>query len=99
MTRSQISIAVSLGLAIAAGSSPAGAWSCTRSIAQCQIEGANKENIVEKWRAAAAAPPGAPRPRRGWLEGGGRPDDSRPLLPPPGFIAPAGTPAGRSFVP
>jgi hypothetical protein len=55
MTRSQISIAVGLGLAIAAGNSPAGAWSCTQSIAQCQIEGANKENIIEKCRAAGAS--------------------------------------------
>jgi hypothetical protein len=56
MTRSQISIAVSFGLAIAVGaSSPAVAWSCTQSIAQCQIEGANKESIIEKCRAAGAS--------------------------------------------
>jgi hypothetical protein len=54
MTRSQI-FAVALGLAIAVSSSPAGAWSCTQSIAQCQIEGANKENVIEKCRASGAS--------------------------------------------
>jgi hypothetical protein len=55
MVRSQIFIAVALGLAIAANTSPASAWSCTQSIAQCQIEGANKENIIERCRAAGAS--------------------------------------------
>jgi hypothetical protein len=55
MTRSQMSIGVALCLAIAASHSPAGAWSCAQSIAPCQIEGANKENIIEKCRAAGAA--------------------------------------------
>jgi hypothetical protein len=55
MTGSQISFTAALGLAIAVSSAPAGAWSCTKSIAQCQIEGANKENVVEKCRAAGAS--------------------------------------------
>ena len=55
MTRSQIAIGLAFGLAIAASNSLAGAWSCTQSIGQCQIEGANKENIVEKCRAAGAS--------------------------------------------
>lgn len=46
---------VALYAAIAAGSLPASAASsCTQSVAQCQIEGANKDNIVEKCRAAGA---------------------------------------------
>ena len=54
MARFQIPIGIALGLAIAAGSSAAAASSCTQSVAQCRIEGANKENIVEKCRAAGA---------------------------------------------
>jgi hypothetical protein len=34
---------------------PASATNCDQAVANCQIEGANKPNIVEKCRAAGAA--------------------------------------------
>jgi hypothetical protein len=44
-------ISVSVALTIAA-SSPAVSGSCAQAVAQCQIEGANKNQIVEKCEAA-----------------------------------------------
>jgi len=55
MTRLNTSFALVLGLVTVANTSPAGAWSCTQSIAQCQIEGANKESIIVKCREAGAS--------------------------------------------
>ena len=54
MTVSHGIIGVVFWLAIFAGISPTRATSCTDAVAKCQIEGAGKERIVEKCRAAGA---------------------------------------------
>jgi hypothetical protein len=47
--------ALLFGLLASAAASPACAITCDEAVANCQIEGANKANIVQKCRAAGAA--------------------------------------------
>jgi hypothetical protein len=51
----KIKFAVALCFSIAACGPPALATTCEQAVAQCQIEGANKDRIVEKCQAAGAS--------------------------------------------
>jgi hypothetical protein len=55
MNGSKIKFALALCFSIAAGGSPALATTCDQAVAQCQIEGATKDKIVEKCQAAGAS--------------------------------------------
>jgi hypothetical protein len=55
MKLSKTALAVAFCLLIFAGAPPAAATTCDQAVAQCQIEGANKEGIIGKCQAAGVS--------------------------------------------